>query len=263
MAIDYRRWWELAVELRAGVAAADAVRAAALALVVDLDAWAIGLVGSRRTTVAYTLGVPCRPSLDVRFCLEQPDDVPLLVRLRQAGPGGPVCCESSAAPTAAWARCDEDGASGAVALPLPLPVPVRPADHPCRTWLAVVRAERFSTEELDLVAQVHRLLATHLDADPPARSTVRSASSGHVPSRSAVATRRSPVGSRPSLTTRELSVLALMAEGLVVVAIGRRLKVSPRTVAKHQENIYRKLAAGDRVTAVLRAQAEGLLERVS
>jgi DNA-binding NarL/FixJ family response regulator len=42
-------------------------------------------------------------------------------------------------------------------------------------------------------------------------------------------------------------------------AIGRRLGISNRTVHKHTENLYRKLAATDRLMAVLRAQALGLL----
>lgn len=61
------------------------------------------------------------------------------------------------------------------------------------------------------------------------------------------------------LTAREIEVLDLMADGLIAVAIGRRLGISGRTVDKHQENIYRKLGIGDRASAVLRAQSLGLL----
>lgn len=61
------------------------------------------------------------------------------------------------------------------------------------------------------------------------------------------------------LTARELAVLDLMADGLIARAIAHRLGISPRTVGKHIENIYRKLDAHDRVNAVLRAQARGLL----
>ncbi|WP_336213863.1 helix-turn-helix transcriptional regulator [Nonomuraea sp. LPB2021202275-12-8] len=61
------------------------------------------------------------------------------------------------------------------------------------------------------------------------------------------------------VTPRETAVVSLLAKGLTAVAIGRRLGISPRTVHKHQENLYRKLGAADRVTAILRAQAAGLL----
>lgn len=61
------------------------------------------------------------------------------------------------------------------------------------------------------------------------------------------------------ITPRELSVLTLVAKGLTGTAIGHRLGISPRTVTKHQERLYRKLQVSDRVTAVLRAQAWGLL----
>ncbi|QUQ62532.1 response regulator transcription factor [Kutzneria sp. CA-103260] len=62
-----------------------------------------------------------------------------------------------------------------------------------------------------------------------------------------------------NLTRREIAVLTLLADGLTAEAIGRRLGISGRTVHKHTENLYRKLAASDRLTAVLRAQGLGLL----
>jgi DNA-binding CsgD family transcriptional regulator len=61
------------------------------------------------------------------------------------------------------------------------------------------------------------------------------------------------------LTPREHTVLALLAEALTADAIARRLGISPRTVHHHVEHIYRKLGTADRLSAVLRAQADGLL----
>jgi DNA-binding CsgD family transcriptional regulator len=61
------------------------------------------------------------------------------------------------------------------------------------------------------------------------------------------------------VTSRELAVLDLMADGLIAAAIARQLGISPRTVSKHIENIYRKLGTHDRTSAVLRGQAMGLL----
>jgi DNA-binding CsgD family transcriptional regulator len=61
------------------------------------------------------------------------------------------------------------------------------------------------------------------------------------------------------LSDRELAVLSLLPGGLTATAIARRLNISPRTVHKHLENIYRKLRTRDRLTTVLRAQELGLL----
>jgi DNA-binding CsgD family transcriptional regulator len=52
------------------------------------------------------------------------------------------------------------------------------------------------------------------------------------------------------LTDRELQVLELVAVGRTNVAIAHALQVSPRTVAKHLERIYRKLGVGNRAAAV-------------
>ncbi|MFD0887959.1 response regulator transcription factor [Streptosporangium algeriense] len=60
------------------------------------------------------------------------------------------------------------------------------------------------------------------------------------------------------LTPREHDVLRLLCAGLSAVAIARRLGLSPRTVTKHQERLYRKLGVCDRVNAVLLAQRLGI-----
>lgn len=56
----------------------------------------------------------------------------------------------------------------------------------------------------------------------------------------------------PTLTPREAEVLRLVAAGKTNIAIAHVLQVSPRTVAKHLEHIYRKLEVGGRVQAVTR-----------
>ncbi len=61
------------------------------------------------------------------------------------------------------------------------------------------------------------------------------------------------------LTARELAVLDLMANGLIATAIARQLGISPRTVSKHIESIYRKLGTHDRTSAVLRGQDLGII----
>lgn len=59
--------------------------------------------------------------------------------------------------------------------------------------------------------------------------------------------------------TAERIVLTLLARGSTAASIGLQLRVSPRTVHKHQEHLYRKLGAVDRLSAVLLAQEAGLL----
>lgn len=61
------------------------------------------------------------------------------------------------------------------------------------------------------------------------------------------------------LTPRERVVLCLMVQGRTAEGIAARLAISPRTVHKHQEHLYRKLGAVDRLSAVLAAQRRGLL----
>ncbi|MFD9739122.1 LuxR C-terminal-related transcriptional regulator [Umezawaea sp. NPDC059074] len=61
------------------------------------------------------------------------------------------------------------------------------------------------------------------------------------------------------LTQREFTVLSVLAEGLTADAIARRLDISPRTVHRHLQHLYRKLGTTDRLATVLRAKSLGLL----
>jgi DNA-binding NarL/FixJ family response regulator len=61
------------------------------------------------------------------------------------------------------------------------------------------------------------------------------------------------------LTTREIQVLAVAAEGLTARQIGTRLGVRERTVTTHLGKIYRKLGASGRLSAVSSATRYGLL----
>ena len=61
------------------------------------------------------------------------------------------------------------------------------------------------------------------------------------------------------LTSRELQLLELVAIGRTNTAIARTLEISPRTVAHHLDNIYRKLDVSGRAAAVYRAVAEGMV----
>jgi DNA-binding CsgD family transcriptional regulator len=57
------------------------------------------------------------------------------------------------------------------------------------------------------------------------------------------------------LTSREAQILQLVAAGRTNTAIARTLDVSPRTIAKHLEHIYRKLGVTSRAAAVSRGVA--------
>lgn len=61
------------------------------------------------------------------------------------------------------------------------------------------------------------------------------------------------------LTGRELATLRLLADGLTAYSIGRRLEISPRTVHRHLQNVYRKLGVSDRIRAVVVARESGLI----
>ncbi len=61
------------------------------------------------------------------------------------------------------------------------------------------------------------------------------------------------------LTGRELATLRLLADGLTAYSIGRRLGISPRTVHRHLQNVYRKLGVSDRIRAVVVARESGLI----
>ena len=55
-----------------------------------------------------------------------------------------------------------------------------------------------------------------------------------------------PATAQNVLTSRELEVAALVAEGLTNQAIASRLSVAPRTAETHVENIRRKLGVRSR-----------------
>ena len=67
----------------------------------------------------------------------------------------------------------------------------------------------------------------------------------------------SALNTRPAslaaLTDREIQVLELVALGRTNAAIAHALDVSPRTIAKHLEHIYRKLGVASRAAAAARS----------
>jgi HD-GYP domain-containing protein (c-di-GMP phosphodiesterase class II) len=107
--------------------------------------------------------------------------------------------------------------------------PVRTADEAARELRADVRAGRFDADAADavLTAAGHRVRRR----------------------------REGPAG----LTTREVEVLRLLAQGLTNKEIAERLVISPKTAGNHIEHIYAKIDASSRATASLFAMQRGLL----
>ena len=64
------------------------------------------------------------------------------------------------------------------------------------------------------------------------------------------------------LTSRQHQILQLMEGGLTAGAIASRLGISESTVGKHLRDLYARLDAHDRVSAIREARAHGLLDGV-
>jgi DNA-binding NarL/FixJ family response regulator len=73
----------------------------------------------------------------------------------------------------------------------------------------------------------------------------------------AVLRRNEPTG--PVLTAREREVLTLLAEGLSISALAKRLYVSESTAKSHISKLYEKLGAANRAQALMTAVRLGLV----
>ncbi len=73
------------------------------------------------------------------------------------------------------------------------------------------------------------------------------------------AMRRRMTPSGPQLSPREREVLHLLADGLGVAAISRKLFISESTAKTHISKIYEKLGAANRASAIMKAIRAGLL----
>jgi len=110
--------------------------------------------------------------------------------------------------------------------------------------IALNRAQRdFAEDERDLLSVIRVPLMTALER---ARQRQRA--------RDGLATATSGLA---DLTDREIRVLRLAALGRTNSAIAHALDISPRTVAKHLEHIYRKLDVTSRTSAVFEALTGG------
>lgn len=75
----------------------------------------------------------------------------------------------------------------------------------------------------------------------------------------AAAMKRRLQPSGPQLSPRERDVLQLLADGLAVAGIARRLYISESTAKTHISKLYDKLGAGNRAQAIMTAVRQGLV----
>jgi DNA-binding NarL/FixJ family response regulator len=75
-----------------------------------------------------------------------------------------------------------------------------------------------------------------------------------------VRTARESTRTAALLTAREVDVLQLLAEGMTLHQVARRLRISPRTVETHVRKTYRKLGVHNRVQALREAVALGVVK---
>jgi DNA-binding NarL/FixJ family response regulator len=92
--------------------------------------------------------------------------------------------------------------------------------------------------------------ARHAAASPEAFSAADLAN--------AMKRRLAPSG--PQISPREREVLGLLADGLAVAQIAKRLYISESTAKTHISKLYEKLGAGNRAQAIMTAMRMGLIK---
>lgn len=125
----------------------------------------------------------------------------------------------------------------------------------------VVVLTTFDTDG-DILRAVEAGATGYLLKDAPRRqllAAVRAAARGETVLASPIAAKLVGAVRAPTLTTRELDVLACVAAGLSNSETGRRLHITEATVKTHLLRIFTKLDVGDRTAAVTVALARGLL----
>jgi len=101
------------------------------------------------------------------------------------------------------------------------------------------------------------------DVEPPELArAIRAAAAGEVPldprAARALLTARTTAQPGDSLSERERSVLAMVAEGLPNKLIARRLSISEKTVKAHLTSVFRQIGVTDRTQAALWAVENGV-----
>lgn len=130
--------------------------------------------------------------------------------------------------------------------------------------LGIVVLTMYAGDE-QLFAALDSGASAFVPKDAPAEDVVAAARHAAVSPRSftapdladAMQRRLRPTG--PQLSPREREVLELLAEGLGVAAIARKLYISESTAKTHISKIYDKLGAANRAQAIMNAIRAGLI----
>ena len=134
----------------------------------------------------------------------------------------------------------------------------------------LARAHRYLRTALAL-ASPHGYVATIIEQGPGIAALLRSLPAGTglkpyidellVRAEAAAASSNGPAGLPPGglLSSRELTVLRLLASRLTTTEIAGALFVSPNTLKSHMKSIYRKLDVSSRAGAVRQGEARGLI----
>ena len=131
--------------------------------------------------------------------------------------------------------------------------------------LGIVVLTMYAGDE-QLFAALDSGASAFVPKDAPAEDVVAAARHAAVSPRSftapdlaeAMQRRLKPTG--PQLSPREREVLDLLAEGLGVAAIARKLYISESTAKTHISKIYDKLGAANRAQAIMNALRAGLIK---
>ena len=122
------------------------------------------------------------------------------------------------------------------------------SEESARAVAAIVPGARMQTFEGGLATHIQRLVESIVEFVGPAPADSESAAPAVA--RASGAT---------SLTVREIEVLTLLVQGLSNREMADQLTLSPRTVERHLENVYRKTGARNRAEATAYAFTHGLL----
>lgn len=125
------------------------------------------------------------------------------------------------------------------------------SEESARAVAATVPDARMLTFEGGLAQHIQRLVEAIVKFIQPAEPETETVSP-------AAAARPAPTPT--TLTVREIEVLTLLVKGLSNREMADQLVLSPRTVERHLENVYRKTGARNRAEATAYAFTHGLLE---
>jgi DNA-binding NarL/FixJ family response regulator len=133
-----------------------------------------------------------------------------------------------------------------------------------REEVGIVVLTMYAGDE-SLFAALESGASAFVSKDAPSDDVVAAARHAAVSPRSftakdlAGAMQRKMTPTGPQLSPREREILALLAEGLGVGPIARKLYISESTAKTHISKIYEKLGAANRAQAIMRAVQAGLL----